>query len=234
MEEYREIEVLVARGPHTAFPVHNWKYAPILAKAIEYIAAGRLGEVLHSEFHTLRFQPAEGLTSWRDNAKESGGGGILMDHGWHGIYILCNLARSRPVAVTAWVHPPRAAATERSAHVLLDFEASTASLYLTWEASQRFNSARIYGTKGTIRIEDHILALTTQEGQEETLSFPLRLSNGSHHPDWFDAVIREFMKEINSPDRRGDALKEVLTCLECTLKAYASAEAGGRRMPLRF
>jgi len=232
MKDYRRIKALVEKEQRTAFPVHNWKHAPILAEAIRRISSGAIGSVIHSEFHTLRAQPAEGLTSWRDTADESGGGGILMDHGWHGLYILFALNQQEPIAVTAWMQPPVTSGTaERSVHLFLEFEHSTASMYLTWEAPQRYNSARVYGTKGIICIEDALFSLTTIDGNKETLPFPKPLSLGSHHPDWFDAVIQEFLYEIFNPDARGKSLEEVRACVQCTHMAYASTAKGSKRVP---
>jgi len=63
--ELKQILRLCTRKERIAFPVHNWKHAPVLAKAREWIRKGLLGKVLYTEFHTLRTQPAIGLTPWR-------------------------------------------------------------------------------------------------------------------------------------------------------------------------
>ena len=231
MREYHRIRTLVEKGQKTAFPVHNWKHAPILAEAKDRILTGAIGHVLHCEFHTLRSKPAEGLSAWRDKADEAGGGGILMDHGWHAFYILLNLNQQRPVAVTAWMNPLlTSGAAERSVHLFLEFQSSTATMYLTWDASDRYNAARVYGTSGILCIEDDRLSLSTKGGHEEAIAFPSPLSNGSHHPDWFDGVTERFLYEIQHPEHCGKALDEVYTCLQLTLMAYASARRGSRRM----
>ncbi len=228
-----QVKRLVQRTQKTAFPVHNWKYAPILAKAIEYCRNGTIGKIVHSEFHTLRTQPAEGLTSWRDKTGESGGGGILMDHGWHGVYILCSFHGERPQAVSTWMHPhPSQEKVERSVHMLFEFATSTAALYLTWEAGYRHNAAKIYGTDGRAHIEDDVLTITTQKGVQQTFTFPQPLSFGSHHPEWFDTVIEEFLEELEHPEHYGRGLEEARTCLISTVAAYASARRNGRRILL--
>jgi predicted dehydrogenase len=233
LREFKRIRRLVERRRRTAFPVHNWKYAPILAKAIDCCASGTLGKVIHSEFHTVRTRPAQGLTSWRETIADSGGGGIMMDHGWHAIYILSNLTREKPVAVTAWMAPvPTAQVAERSAHLFIEYAASTASLYLTWEASHRHNAAVVYGTNGRLLIDDDRFTLSTAHGSTETIAFTQPLSHGSHHPEWFDSVIRAFIEEAEAPERHGSGLDEVYTCLVATLGAYASAKRGNKRISL--
>jgi predicted dehydrogenase len=149
------------------------------------------------------------------------------------LYILINLNQQKPIAITAWMQPlPIIGAAERSVHLFLEFKESTAILYLTWEASHRYNAARIYGTKGNICIEDDTFCLTTHSGSKKTVTFPSALSIGSHHPEWFDRVIQGFLYEIRHPEHRGKALEEVYTCLELTLMAYASARKGNKRISL--
>jgi predicted dehydrogenase len=217
-----------------AFPVHNWKDAPALAKAREWIRKGRIGKVLHSEFHTLRSRPAIGLTPWRSETQEAGGGGILLDHGWHGIYLLLNFHAERPQTVSAWIHPsrPDQGQAEHTAHLLLGFPGSTGSLFLTWKADRRYNSARIYGEQGFIAVEDRRIVLRTRAGATRVASYRHPLSHGSHHPEWFGPVLKRFLEALKDRKKATDELEEAFLCLEVTLRAYASARRGGTHISI--
>ena len=216
-----------------AFPVHNWKHSPILAETVVWLRQGLAGTVLYSEFHTLRTRPAIGLTAWRDRTEQAGGG-ILLDHGWHGIYILLNFHRERPIAVSAWMdEQAQPGVAEATVHLVLEFPSSTGSLFLTWRAAQRYNSARIYGDKGIAVLEDNrlILHLPGEKSARET-AFPSPLSQGSHHPDWFGPVIRRFLSAMDHPEEAQRELEEAALCLEITRLGYLSMRRNGRRMQI--
>jgi predicted dehydrogenase len=217
-----------------AFPVHNWKDAPVLAKAINWIREGLIGNVLHSEFHTLRYRPAVGLTPWRSEKEEAGGGGILLDHGWHGIYLLLNFHADRPCSVSAWLHPSPAGEgqAEHTAHLLMGFRDATASLFLTWKADRRYNSARIYGDKGFLILEDDRIALHPRKGRTRVATYRSPLSHGSHHPDWFGPVLNRFLEAVKDPRKAAREIEEASLCLEITVRGYASALKGGKPVPI--
>ena len=230
--ELRRIMNLCHRKKRIAFPVHNWKHAPILAKAQDWIRKGMVGQVLHSEFHTLRTQPAIGLTPWRGEKENAGGGGILLDHGWHVIYLLLNFHTERPEAVSTWMHPSPSGSgeAERTAHLLLEFPSSTASLFLTWNASQRYNAARIYGNRGFVTLEDNRITLHRPEKPTTKIMFQGPLSQGSHHPGWFGPVVKSFLSAMESQEESRRELEEARLCLEITRLGYESSRKGGRRL----
>ncbi len=232
--EFRRIEQLCARKDRIAYPVHNWKHAPILARLRDWVRQGRLGRVLYSEFHTLRTQPAVGLTPWRGEKENAGGGGILLDHGWHVAYLLMNFHGETPQAVSTWMlpSPVDTGEAEQTAHLRLDFPSSTASMFLTWKAGRRYNSARVYGDKGFATLEDNRLTLTTQEGPGKTIRFGSPLSEGSHHPHWFKPVMDGFLHAMKHPEEARRELEEARLCLEIILNGYDSIQQGGRKRPL--
>jgi len=233
-EEPQEVRSLSSQQKRIAFPVHNWKDAPILAKAINWIRRGLIGKVLHSEFHTLRFRPAVGLTPWRSNKEAAGGGGILLDHGWHGICLLLNFHAERPRSVSAWMRPSPSeqGQAEHTAHLLLGFPEATAALFLTWNADQRHNSARVYGDKGFLVVEDDRIILRPGKGSPRVASYRYALSQGSHHPEWFGHVLARFLGSIRDRPRATMELEEAFLCLEIILRGYASAQKSGACIPI--
>ena len=232
--DLKRISRLCEKKKRIAFPVHNWKHAPILARLLNWVREGRLGRVLYSEFHTLRTSPAPGLTPWRGEKENPGGGGILLDHGWHVAYILMNIHGQAPRSVSAWMHPsPEATGeAEQSAHLLLEFPSSTASMFLTWKAGRRYNSARVYGETGLAVVEDRRLTLYPHEGPSRTAAFREPLSHGSHHPSWFDPVLEGFLHAMDRHDEARREMEEAGLCLEIIRKGYDSARQGGRRVSL--
>jgi predicted dehydrogenase len=232
--ELRKIRLLTQSRRRVAFPVHNWKYAPALAKAIDWVRKGLIGKVLHSEFHTLRRRPAVGLTPWRSRKEEAGGGGILLDHGWHGIYLLLSFHGERPCSVSARLdpspNPPGRA--EHTAHLLLTFPEATASLFLTWKANRRYNAARIYGDRGILILEDDRIVMHPEKGRPRVAAYRRPLSYGSHHPEWFGPVLDRFLGAVEDPRKATRELEEASLCLEVTLRGYASGRKGGRNIPI--
>lgn len=231
--DFRKILRLAARKKRVAFPVHNWKHAPILTRARQWIDQGLLGRILLSEFHTLRMRPAVGLTSWRGEKKEAGGGGILLDHGWHGIYLLLGFHREKPRAVSAWMDPsPRRGRSEHTVHLQIEFPRATATLFLTWNAPGRYNSARVYGERGLLTVEDDRLSCWASGKRLRAARFHDRLSGGSHHPEWTASLLGDFLLSLDHPEKAREALEEAFFCLEITLLAYASSRRNGCRMEI--
>ncbi len=229
--ELQKVLRLSQQKNRIAFPVHNWKDAPILARAISWVREGLIGKVLHSEFHTLRYRPAAGLTPWRSKKEEAGGGGILLDHGWHAIYLLLNFHAERPRSVSASLYPSPSSqrgGAEHTAHLLMGFRDATASLFLTWKSDRRYNAARIYGDKGLLVLEDDRIVLRPRQGGARVATYKHRLSHGSYHPGWFGPVMARFLGAVEDHRRAVRELEEVSLCLEITLRGYASAQRGGR------
>ena len=232
--ELQEVRHLAKKQKRIAFPVHNWKDAPVLARAIGWARKGLIGKVLHSEFHTLRYRPATGLTPWRSEKEGGGGGGILLDHGWHGIYLLLNFHAEPPLSVSAWLHPSPSdrRQAEHTAHLIMGFQDATASLFLTWKADRRYNSARIYGEEGLLVVDDDRIVLRPRKGGTRVVRYKHPLSHGSHHPEWFGPVLDRFLGAIEDRRLAAREIEEASVCLEVTLRGYASARKGGRYVPI--
>ena len=57
------------------------------------------------------------------------------------------------------------------------------------------------------------------------------MSDGSHHPDWFDAVASQFLAETSGEAPRGANLAEARLCV--ALEHAARDRAGDRHFPTR-
>jgi predicted dehydrogenase len=221
-------DAAAARG-RALVTVHNWKYAPIIATALDWLRAGAVGEVRHLEWEVHRTSGSGGgLTDWRQQGG-SNTGGILVDHGWHAFYLLLGLAGAAPQALRARMAPlpeaPRG--VEHEAEVDLRFPGARARLFLTWRAAVRRNWGRVAGTTGELVLDDDRLILRRAHQPEAVQRFPEKLSGGSHHPQWTLGALEEFAGEIREPGRRGRNLAEAAACARLIDLAYRSHAAGG-------
>jgi xylose dehydrogenase (NAD/NADP) len=213
--------------------VHNWHHAPIVRRTRELIAAGAVGEVTAVTWHTLRTRPAAGggdEGNWRLDP-EVAGGGVLSDHGWHVFYIVQSWVGQAPVAVSASLETRRhrAHAVEDTASVQIAFPAAKADIFLTWAADTRRNWAEVSGTDGILQLhDDTIVGQSRSTGEERRWVCPPPLSDGSQHPDWFDAVAAEFVAAMAGGEIAAPNLTEAAWCASLESAARTSDRQGGR------
>ncbi len=233
LKELKALESAAARAGRALVTVHNWKFAPLLSASINLLKTGAIGRLTHLDWQVLR-PPGSGggLTSWRTEASQVRGG-ILVDHGWHAFYLAQAWAGEEPEALkTRLTRPdPTASGPETEAEVGLKFPQASGRIFLTWQASHRANLGRLAGTEGEMLLEDDRLVLAHAGRPEEVISFPAKLSAGSHHPEWMAGVLDEFMEEIRQPEPRGKNLLEAAGCARLIESAYRSWEAGSVWLP---
>lgn len=197
-------------------PVHNWKYAPIIQRATEVLRAGSVGHLRYVEISVLRTQPAASTgAGWRDDPQLAGGG-IVMDHGWHGIYLALHWFRESARDVHAQL--VRSNAAESEASVNIAFSAGSAEICLSWNAARRENRIKLTGDRGEIEIDDDVLRVNGSAEQ-----FEQKLSAGSYHPDWFAAMLPDVLATFREPARARPLFEEAAECLRIIEQAYASA-----------
>ena len=229
LEELAPIVELARSSGRVLYTVHNWHHAPIVQMADELVRGGAIGAPTRVAWHTLRTEPAvagDGRgENWRLDPAVAGGG-VLSDHGWHVCYVVQRWLSSWPETVSAALETRRhhASPVEDTATVSLAFAGATAEIFLTWAADARRNWARIEGDAGHIELHDDLLRLTTAGGEREWSCPPL--SGGSHHPDWFGAVARDFLGEV-AGGPRGSNLAEATLCASIEALSRESSRLGG-------
>jgi predicted dehydrogenase len=233
-EELAWVAELAEKNRLALHTVHNWHHAPIVRRTAELIAERAVGPVRRMVWHTRRTRPAAaadpGADNWRVDPTVAGGG-VLTDHGWHVFYVLCRWIGVEPIAVSARLERRRhlALSVEDTASVRLMFAEATAEIVLTWAADVRENWADVEGTRGRLELRDDTLMWRDADGREVgQWRCPPRLSDGSHHPDWFHAVADEFVAEVTSgsPSRRNFA--EASLCVALESAARESSRHAGR------
>jgi predicted dehydrogenase/phosphatidylglycerophosphate synthase len=213
------------------YTVHNWKHSEQFLHVAALAAERPLGSLRHVRIETVRSGRAVTVgPDWRGNARLAGGG-ILLDHGWHALYLLLALAAEAPSSVRAETNRLRYTGSdvEDTARCWIQFPSVTGEIHLTWAGAERHTRWVLECTGGRLILEDDRGEMRNG-GSHRALRFSGSLSAGSHHPDWFNAVIDGFAVEIADAARRDANLAEAIRVLELTELAYASAARGGETL----
>jgi hypothetical protein len=104
------------------------------------------------------------------------------------------------------------------AALTLVFPSGSAKIFLTWKADVRRNTMRLAGERGEIAIDDD-----TQNVGGESIRFESALSAGSHHADWFAAMLPDVVASFHRPKAAVESLEEAALCLSVIRHAYQMA-----------
>lgn len=210
--------------------VNNWLYSDLNQTVKSILAAGEIGEVRNVQLKTGRLEAARGnggwLPDWRTDLEHSGGG-ILLDHGWHQLYLLLGWMGQpieRVSAVSRTVNP-RHEPVEDEATIQLQFPHGQGQIELSWAAPERINEGQIKGNEGCIDIhDDHVVICTPQNRREIQLA--QRLTQSSYHPDWFVSTFRYNVLAADGEEAERN-FAEAGLLVSAIGAAYESARHGG-------
>ncbi len=226
--ELDELAARAAAADRALYTVHNWHHAPIVRRAHELLTAGAIGPLERVSWETLRLRPAptgNGTeANWRVDAA-IGGGGVLIDHGWHVFYIIGRWIGRTPTAVEATLERRRHTdwPVEDTATVRVTFPGVTADILLTWAADTRRTRAELIGRDGVMTLDDEALVLAARGAGEQRWTCPPGLSVGSHHPEWFHRVVDGFLRALTDPAERAANLAEARVCVTLHDRARESS-----------
>ena len=216
------------------FTVNNWKHAPIWTKVIELVHQDLIGQVQSISLNVLRTPSSGGgLSDWRKIVKIAGGG-IILDHGWHHLYLVLSIMNAVPESVSAKIKylDENRSDLDDEVDVLMQFKSAKAHLHLTWRSAERKNFGIIEGDKGDLKINDDHLVLHTRGQASIRYDFPEALSRGSHHTEWMKAVVDNFRREVADANVRGSNMKEAKECSRIISLCYKSHQAGSSFLPI--
>jgi predicted dehydrogenase len=226
----------IAAAGIVVYPCQNYKFAPVFTNLRSRIRAGQIGEVASVRVAVLRASHARGVAEWRPDwrrADELAAGGILRDHGPHGIYLATSLSGLKPIAVSCVLGAMRGTPdwTNEDTALLRIRCAGDADieLYLSWAAGLRDSRYAVTGTKGFISIENDKLVV----GAEGRVDRELIRSgfDDPAHGEWFAAMLADFRDAVLAPAQFADhvrgLLDEAILTTAVIDAAYASADHGG-------
>jgi len=210
--------------------VNNWAYSDLNGNVRDVLAAGSIGEIRRVLLRIGRPDCALGNAGWQPRWRTDlthAGGGIILDHGWHQLYLMLGWVR-QPLkcvrAVTRTIdrrHKP----VEDEAEIDLVFSSAQGRIELAWTANSRENDGYIEGTKGSIAIQDDRIVVQNSLDQLD-LPFRSPLSQSSYHPDWFEATFRYNIGDENQVAADHN-FSEVGLLVSVICAAYSSAQACG-------
>lgn len=233
ISEYRRIQAAVQGAGTVLHTVHNWKYSEAFLAVSALVRDGLLGPLRSVSFETERNGCAAATgDNWRMD-RAVGGGGILVDHGWHAFYLMLALAGERPLRIRAQLEKRRypEASVEDTAQCVVDFPSLRGQIHLTWAADSRRTCWTVRGDHGEVIVDDDRLLVRGRDGSRQQ---PLRsaLSAGSHHPDWFGGVVTEFRAALDDRAQGSANQVEAGLCVLMLEQAYASSALQARPMDI--
>ncbi len=236
--DYRRVSAARDKSGARVVSVNNWQYSDLYGHVSTVLRAGEIGTVRSVELRTGRPAVARGNSGWLPNWRTEpsyAGGGIILDHGWHQLYLLMGWVGEpiRTVRATSRTVDLRNAPVEDEAVLQMGFESAIGRIELAWTSPERTNGGSIRGSNGTITVHDDRISVSGREGKRD-LPFTGRLTQSSYHPQWFEAMFRttvlaEDRVEANRNFKQAGDLVSVIRA------AYESATAGGSpRVPLQW
>jgi predicted dehydrogenase len=233
ISDFEALRSMAAANNRLLFCVHNWKHSPAYRRAFEIISGGKLGELRYCALSRLRTQQAGGAP-WRIDPL-IGGGGILIDHGWHVFYLMQWLMGGRAPKTVAARLSNFGGAVEEIADLTATFEGGAIGyIHLSWRAPVRRTSALLYGEQGMLEIEDTTVRLTSRSGAVEDLSVTDQ-ADDSYHGAWFALLAEEFETAVAQGPQGPIAQqnrREAAAALAMLHAATASNAIGGAPIPL--
>lgn len=234
-DEYARIVEAQRTSGSQLYTINSWLQSDLHRLVSNILADGAIGRVRSVTLRTLRPDCALGVPSWQPRWRTNpdyAGGGIVLDHGWHQLYLMARWIGAEPIAVTASLQTldPRHAPVEDYAVLDLAFPQARGRIELSWAASSRDNDGEIVGTTGRIEIRDAGLTLRTAAG---TTHHPYgeRLSDSSYHPEWFQALFTGILADRRRAEGQRN-MREAHMLVTTLFDAYATARAGSPFLPL--
>lgn len=233
--EYAQVRHARDRSGARVISVNNWMHAHLNRRVREVVSAGWIGDIKAVRLHTGRTQAARGSESWRPLWRidpADAGGGILLDHGWHQLYLLNAWMRARPhtVACVTRTVDARHAPVEDEATLELSYPGGSGRLELRWTASERRNGGCIIGSTGRLDIHDDHVTVRSARGVR-TLPFDDRLTRSSYHPEWFQAMLASTLLPVDGAEA-DRTFHEAGLLVDTIATSYRSARLGGVPCPI--
>lgn len=153
------------------YPCHNYQFSKAVNTIENLLAEGYIGTPHRVVMRTYRPTHARGVAEWQPDwrrQKEYAGGGILMDHGPHSLYLARRFLKNAiPDKVSCMIGSfgHNDFDTEDTVQLEIMYEQGVeAIIYLSWASTYRMTKYLIIGTRGYIELCDDVLnAVNTEQ-----------------------------------------------------------------------
>lgn len=224
------------------FPCHNYRHAPSVRAVRQLLHEGVIGSVTSVTQQTFRPTHARGVPEWRPDWRRDpayAGGGILMDHGSHTLYLAFEWLGGYPRAVSARTYALDGFDTEDNVSSTFRYPQGIAQATLSWTAGARKVLYTLHGTRGAIIVDDDTVRVMLRDSASHlpahlaktngTLMTDSRWNDASHR-EWFADMFEQFMGAIEGGVCVGKDTRDAVECMNAIDACYASAHAGGREV----
>lgn len=223
-DKLEELKSLLSNSSNAfIFPIHNWKNAPQYKKARAVAKENAVDEI---KIKVLRTSHAKGCGAWNPDWRkkvEFSGGGIIMDHGYHNIYLAMFLLGAKfeefkdAELIKIEYFQDEKKAEKKALFKLFFGKEKKAEIYLDWCADKREVSCSGYKDKeAAFKLMENTLVA---DGRE--YFFDKKLSDNSLHSDWTRESIKEFKRERAKKSKK--YLLEGMKVIEIIKVLYAKA-----------
>ncbi|MGK5728142.1 Gfo/Idh/MocA family protein [Streptomyces sp. URMC 124] len=233
-DEARELVTLSRQRGRLFYPVHNYVFSPMMEALAEAVPRPADGVPMELTIEILRPRHAVGVEAWQADWRTDAavaGGGILLDHGTHCVYMATRLFGATPEKVACVMRRAggTAAAGDRAVDVRADlrmeFPNGVCEIVLSWISEVRSNRYRLSTGAGTVDVLDDLVVVDGPGGRvERGLMSP---TASSTHEEWFAAMFADFTEAVGDRTKRERPLDEALSTVLITEAAYRSARQGG-------
>lgn len=211
-------------------PCHQYHFSPSWQAIRDVIQKEKIGKIHFAQAEVFRISANPGNANWNPawrTEKNKSGGGILIDHGAHLMYLFISIF-GKPVKISATVKKlfHKNYEVEDTACVIMEFQNCLVEFLLTWAGHSRKISYKFLGDNGELLIEEDNFLIKYKDGLEEKDVFNVSMSRDSSHSAWFIPLIKLFIHRIKIKDYKKDGLDEAVLTLKCISLAYQSSIKG--------
>ena len=155
------------------FPCHNYRHAPDVRTVRHILDQGVIGAVQSVTQQTFRPTHARGVPEWRPDWRRDpafAGGGILMDHGIHSLYLASEWLRGFPQAVSARTYSLDGFDTEDNVGGVFCYANGILHATLSWTSGTREVLYTLHGSRGAIIVDDDVVRVFLRDSSTTPLS----------------------------------------------------------------
>jgi len=209
-------------------PMHNFLYPDMYRKAVELIDSGEIGVPYYSQFELI--QPShwrgakESDPDWRLNGQKSGGG-VLLDNGYHAVYLSEKLLKSPITKVFAKTIPSKNDKNiDMTAVLLMEHKnGGLTCIQVSWGTKVSRFKQEIHGDKGSLQITP-LSERTPLKIYSENRCISPRVSCADVFG--FTSLFKEFITSLEQDKAPPVGAEEAERTLITILSAYDSSKKG--------